>query len=51
MAEEAAYSLSISDLLRGLNEKLDLETSRLRGISLPPACSASSLESEVSVPR
>ena len=50
MAQEAAYSLSISDLLHVLNEKLGLESSKFRGISLPPALSAGSLELEVSVP-
>ena len=48
MAQEAAYSLSISDLLHVLNEKLGLESSKFRGISLPPTFSTSSLESEVS---
>ena len=50
MSLEAAYNLSISDLLHVLNEKLGLESSKLRGISLPTTCSAGSLESEVSVP-
>ena len=50
MAQEAAYSLSISDLLRALSEKLSLESSKLRGISLPLTCLVSSLESEVSAP-
>ena len=48
MAQEAAYSLSISDLLHALNEKLGLESSKFRGITLPPTFSTSSLESEVS---
>ena len=51
MSLEVAYNLSISDLLHVLNEKLGLESSKLRGISLPTTCSAGSLESEVSVPR
>ena len=50
MSLEAAYNLSISDLLHVLNEKLGLESSKLRGIPLPTTCSAGSLESEVSVP-
>ena len=48
MSLEAAYNLSISDLLRVLSEKLGLESSKLRETSLPLTCSASSLESEVS---
>ena len=47
----AAYNLSISDLVRVLNEKLGLESSKFRGISLPLTRFASSLESEVSTPR
>ena len=49
-AQRAAYSLSISDLVCVLNEKLGLESSKFQGISLPLTCFASSLESEVSVP-
>ena len=49
-AQRAAYSLSISDLVRVLNEKLGLESSKFRGISLPLTCFASSLESEVNCP-
>ncbi|KAF9786440.1 hypothetical protein BJ322DRAFT_1210821 [Thelephora terrestris] len=48
MSREVAQSLSISDLLSVLNEKLGLERSKLREISLPPIFSASSLESETS---
>ena len=51
MSLEAAYNLSISDLLRVLSEKLGLESSKLRETSLPLTCLASSLESEVSAPR
>ena len=50
MSLEAAYNLSISDLLHVLSEKLGLESSKLRGISLPLTRLASSLESEVSAP-
>jgi len=48
MSLETARDLSIPDLLRVLNEKLDLEYTRLRGTPLPPTVSVASLESEVS---
>ena len=49
MSLEAARNLSIPDLLRVFNEKLDLESARLRGIRLPPIASTASLETDVSV--
>ena len=50
MSSEAAHDLSISDLLRLLNEKLSLECVRLRETRLPPVISTVSLESEVGTP-
>ena len=47
---EAARNLSILDLLRVLNEKLDLECTRLRETRLPPVVSTASLGPEVSIP-
>ncbi|KAF9777650.1 hypothetical protein BJ322DRAFT_1131875, partial [Thelephora terrestris] len=47
MSREVAHGLSISDLLSVLNEKLGLECSKLRDLSLPPTFSASSLASEI----
>lgn len=46
---ESASDLSISDLIRVLNEKLGLACTKLRETSLPPSLSSTSLESEVSV--
>ena len=46
--EGVTRNLSISDLLRLLNEKLDLECIRSRETLLRPMVSAASLESEVS---
>ena len=51
MSSVAARDLSVPDLLHLLNEKIGLECASLRGISLPPALSTASLESEVSPPR
>ena len=48
MSLEAAYDLSIQDLLRVLNERLGLECARIREIS---PSQAASLESEVSARR
>ena len=48
MSLEAARDLSIPDLVRVLNEKIDLGFTTLRNTSLPSAASAASLESEVS---
>jgi len=47
MSLEAARKLSIPELLRVLDEKLDVEYSRIREISLPLAASVASLEHEV----
>jgi hypothetical protein len=48
MSSAVGHDLSIPDLLHLLNEKLDLERTKLREAFLPPAVSAASLESEVS---
>jgi len=48
MSLEAAHNLSIPELLRVLNEKLGLESSRLRETCLPPIVSIASLKAEVS---
>ena len=48
MSLEAACDLSIQDLLYLLNEKLDLEWTRMRDISTPRPVPAIFLESEVS---
>jgi hypothetical protein len=47
MTLEAAHNLSVLDLLRVLNEKLDLECTK---IQTSPVVSTVSLESEVSEP-
>ena len=51
MSLETARDLSLPDLLHMLNEKLDLERTRLRDIPLPSAVSVASLESQVSEHR
>ena len=48
MSSQAAYDLSIPELLHVLNERLDFEYARVRDIRLPPAVSVASLETEVS---
>jgi len=48
MSSEAVRNLSISDLLRALNEKLGLEYARVLEIRLPLFVSAS-LETDVSL--
>ena len=48
MSLEAARGLSIFELLCVLNEKLNLEHTRLQDTPLPPVGPAASLESEVS---
>jgi len=50
MSSEAARNLSIPELLCALNEKLGLESSRLRQMCLPPIISIASLKAEVSSP-
>ena len=47
MSLEAARKLSIPELLRVLNERLSLEYSRVREISLPLGLSVESLEPKV----
>jgi len=47
MSLEAARKLSIPELLCVLGEKLDMECSRVRELSLPLTVSAASLEHEV----
>ena len=49
MSLETAKDLSISDLLRLLGERLDVECIKLRGTPLSPASSVISLKSEVSL--
>ena len=51
MSPETARDLSISDLLRLLNEKLGQECTRLLETSLPSLVSVALLKSEVSVPE
>ena len=51
MPLDVARSLSISDLLCVLNEKLRLECNGLREYHPPPALSTTSLETEVSAPE
>ena len=50
MSLEAARDLSITDILRILNEKVDFECARVRTIPMPPPVLAASLEAEVSAP-
>jgi len=49
MSLEAARSLSIPDLLRVMNERIDLECANLRETRLPPVASIALLEPEVSL--
>lgn len=49
MSSQAAHDLSISELLRVLNDKLGLEYTRIRETGLSPAVSTSSLETDVSI--
>ena len=51
MSLDTAKDLSISDLLRLLGEKLDVECARLRETPLSPALPAFSLKSEASTLR
>ena len=48
MSVDAAKDLSISDLLRLLGEKLDVECIKLRETRLSPTLPTTSLKSEVS---
>ena len=48
MSPQAAYDLSIAELLCVLNEKLGLELARVQGIRPPPVVSGASLETNVS---
>ena len=49
MLLEAVRNLSVSELLRALNEKLGLECTRIRNISTSHTVPAASLKSEVSI--
>ena len=49
MLVEAVRNLSVSELLRALNEKLGLECTRIRNISTSHTVPAASLKSEVSI--
>jgi hypothetical protein len=48
MSSQAAYDLSIPELLHVSNERLDFEYTGVRDIRLPPAVSVAPLETEVS---
>jgi len=51
MSSSAAHNLSVLELLQALNEKLDLEFSRVRETCVRPVVPAAPLKTEVSAPQ
>ena len=51
MSSSAAHNLSVLELLQALNEKLDLEFSRVRENCVRPVVPAAPLQTEVSAPQ
>lgn len=49
MSSGSARNLSVLELLQVLDEKLDLEFARVRGICSPPLAPVASLKTEVSL--
>jgi len=51
MSSSTAHNLSVLELLQALNEKLDLEFSRVRKTCVRPVVPAALLQTEVSAPQ